>query len=147
MVLFLLAYLVFICNMDKTKNVAIDEISKQMGKVKAITELEKCGSNELKRYYGVDGSAYDGYFFYKAESPMAVEEILIVKVKDSSQKDSLLETMESHLQSQKKSFEGYGVEQTALLNKAIVEVKGNYGIYCAGKDAENWKQKFYELVK
>lgn len=44
-----------------------------------ITSLNKEARSDLKHYYQTDDRNIDGYFFYKAASPMAVEEICIMK--------------------------------------------------------------------
>ena len=71
----------------------------------------------------------DGYFFYKAASPMAVEEICIMKANDNDQAAALLESANSHLSSQKQVFEGYGTDQMALLNNAVVGQKRENYVY------------------
>ena len=108
--------------------------------------LQKKNGIDLKRYMGLDEAAYDGVLYYKAESPMAVEELLIIKAKDQDQAADLEESMEEHIKSQKKSFEGYGAEQTALLNEAIVETKGNYGLMAVGEKAGAWKERFNDFI-
>lgn len=96
-----------------------------------ITSLNKEERTDLKHYYQVDERDIDGYFFYKAASPMAVEEICIMKAKNSGQAATLLESAQSHLSSQKNVFEGYGTDQMALLNNALVGKKETTYIICA----------------
>lgn len=69
---------------------------------------------------------------------MAVEEICSMKAKNSGQAATLLESAQSHLSSQKNVFEGYGTDQMALLNNALVGKKGNYVYYMCGADAASW---------
>lgn len=146
-ILFLAVYLIFLCRIDSAKDIPLSEIAEVMGKEDSVTALEKCGDTQLRKFYGIDASKIEGYFFYKAESPMSVDEILIIKARDKAQAEDYLESAETHLQSQKKSFEGYGVTQTALLNEAIVECRGNYVFYAAGEKAEQWKKEFVALVR
>ena len=77
--MFLAAYLVFLCTRGWAKDVPIEEIASKMEQDKTITSLEKCGARQLRRFYGLEAGNLEGYVFYKAESPMSVDEFLVVK--------------------------------------------------------------------
>ena len=127
-VLFLIAYLTVLYTSDSAKN------------------LNKEARSDLKHYYQTDDRNIDGYFFYKAASPMAVEEICIMKATDNTQANTLLENANAHLSGQKQVFEGYGTDQMALLNNAVVGKKGNYVYYMCGADAQNWRTAFLSMI-
>lgn len=146
MVLFLLAYLILIYTADSAKNVSMDQITASMEKEETLTALLKRGRTDLKRYYQINEDATEGYLFYKAVSPMAVEELLIVKAPDKQKANTFLESAQAHLDSQKKVFQGYGTDQMGLLNEAFVESKGNYVIYACGSDAAKWREHFLSLI-
>lgn len=146
MVLFLSVYLILLYTSDSAKNVPMDEISAEMVADTSISVLKKRGRTDLRRYYQVDEASVDGYLFYKAESPMSVDEIFIVKALNKTQAATLLENAQSHLDAQKKIFEGYGTDQMALLNSAVVEKKGNYIYYICGSNASELRSSFLSLI-
>lgn len=146
MVLFLSVYLILLYTSDSAKNVPMDEISAEMVADTSISVLKKRGRTDLRRYYQVDEASVDGYLFYKAESPMSVDEIFIVKALNKTQAATLLESTQSHLDAQKKIFEGYGTDQMALLNSAVVEKKGNYVYYICGSNASELRSSFLSLI-
>ena len=78
-VLFLIAYLTVLYTSDSAKNVPMEQIAQTMEQDSDITSLNKEARSDLKHYYQTDDRNIDGYFFYKAASPMAVEEICIMK--------------------------------------------------------------------
>ena len=51
-----------------------------------------------------------------------------------------------YLKYQKQVFEGYGTDQMALLNNAVVGKKGNYVYYMCGADAQNWRTAFLSMI-
>ena len=106
--MFLAAYLVFLCTRGWAKDVPIEEIASKMEQDKTITSLEKCGARQLRRFYGLEAGNLEGYVFYKAESPMSVDEFLVVKAESPKEAEDVLDSAEKHLEEQKKSFEGYG---------------------------------------
>ena len=122
-VLFLIAYLTVLYTSDSAKNVPMEQIAQTMEQDSDITSLNKEARSDLKHYYQTDDRNIDGYFFYKAASPMAVEEICIMKATDNTQANTLLENANAHLSGQKQVFEGYGTDQMALLNNAVVRKK------------------------
>ncbi len=145
-ILSLVVYLAALYSSDSAKNVPMDTIAQSMEQDASITSLNKEDRTDLKHYYQTDDRSIDGYFFYKAASPMAVEEICIMKAKDSTQAAELLESANSHLSSQKQVFEGYGTDQMALLNNAVTGKKGNYVYYMCGADAQSWHSAFLSLI-
>ena len=72
-VLFLIAYLTVLYTSDSAKNVPMEQIAQTMEQDSDITSLNKEARSDLKHYYQTDDRNIDGYFFYKAASPMAVE--------------------------------------------------------------------------
>ena len=146
LVILLVVYLTLLYTADNAKNIPIEQITASMESDETITSLNKEERTDLKHYYQVDERDIDGYFFYKAASPMAVEEICIMKAKNSGQAATLLESAQSHLSSQKNVFEGYGTDQMALLNNALVGKKGNYVYYMCGADAASWRSAFLALI-
>ncbi len=145
-VLFLIAYLAVLYTSDSAKNVPMEQIAQTMEQDSDITSLNKEARSDLKHYYQTDDRNIDGYFFYKAASPMAVEEICIMKATDNTQANTLLENANAHLSGQKQVFEGYGTDQMALLNNAVVGKKGNYVYYMCGADAQNWRTAFLSMI-
>lgn len=145
--MFLAVYLGFLCTRGWAKDIPIDEIASKMEQDKTITTMEKCGARQLRRFYGLETGKLEGYVFYKAESPMSVDEFLAVKADSPKAAEDVLDSAEKHLKEQKKSFEGYGVSQTALLAEAAVETRGNYVLYASGSHAQQWRKEFLELIK
>ena len=146
LILILTAYLCYLYSADYAKDIPIEKIAEAMEKEPSVTSLRKQGRTELRRFYQIDEKETNGCFYYKAASPMAVEEVLIIKAHDRKQADTFLEAAQSHLSSQKQVFEGYGTSQMALLNEAIAASHGNYVYYFCGADATAWYDAFLSLI-
>ena len=54
----------------------------------------------------------------------------------------MTEAAQKRLDTQKESFEGYGVEQTKLLNDAVLENKGDYVILIVSEKAQAGDEAF-----
>ena len=121
-VLFLIAYLTVLYTSDSAKNVPMEQIAQTMEQDSDITSLNKEARSDLKHYYQTDDRNIDGYFFYKAASPMAVEEICIMKATDNTQANTLLENANAHLSGQKQVFEGYGTDHALARGISVLVI-------------------------
>lgn len=101
---------------------------------------------DFKRIFGLNAEDYEGMAYFKPLSQMDVEELLIVKVKSDEQMETLQSTVTERIENQKKSFDGYGAAQCALLEKSIVKEKGNFLFYCTSPDAEDYYEAFLDAL-
>lgn len=90
----------------------------------------------LKNIYEIKDSDMESYISYGPISYINVDEITLIRQSDAIKRKHLYEQVLAHIETQKKSFEGYGVEQTKLLKNAKVIEKGKYVICIVSKDAD-----------
>lgn len=100
----------------------------------------------FKRLYQLNAGDYENVVLYIPASNMDVQELLIVKLRDSSQAESVEAAVNTRLQSQMDSFEGYGVEQYHLLENHVLEVQGNYVFYLVHSDASKGREAFLDSL-
>lgn len=144
---FLAVYLGILCMQGYAKDVSVEGIRKEFESEKLLDGIEEMKDKDLRRYYGIESKDCEGYFYYKAESPMAVDELLVLKTKNAQDAGRFEEAVNNRLDSQIESFEGYGVTQTAQLEKAYAQSEGIYVIYMAGDQADDWKSAFESAIK
>lgn len=146
----LVAVLLFIlaafCSLQDAKDVPLSQIDKALQKETRIEQMENCNERQLMQFIGIDASVYDSFIYYKSKKALGVEELLIVKANDKGDLDSALDAVESRIDNQIKTFEGYGQEQVALLNKAIVTQRGDYLFYCVDNSPEKYEEVFNRAV-
>ncbi len=107
-----------------------------------MATMQEADNQMIKRLYGLDPSLYDGVCLYYPLTNMGAEELFLLKLKDTSQQDEVRSAIEARLATQKKSFEGYGIEQSAMLNRSVYEVRGNYAIFVSADDTAPMKNAF-----
>lgn len=146
MVIALIAYVVFLISREGNNTASVDTIEKNITKTVSVKGMKKGTTQDLKKYYGLNANDYDGTMLYIPDDVMSVNEILVVKVKDESQVEAVEAAVEGRLSTQKKSFEGYGVEQTKLLKSAIEESKGYYVLLAVSKEADRIDTAFKKSI-
>lgn len=101
----------------------------------------------IKRFYGLDPSAYEACILYYPNTNMMAEELLIVKLRDVSQQETVRLAVEKRIATQKNTFEGYGVEQFAMLSDhAVVEVRGNYVFFMVNAQSATARDAFLAAI-
>lgn len=146
-----LAVLLFIfiiadVSLDQSSNADIKTVAAHVAEAAGVDVAETAEDRMIKRFYGLNPRDYEGAVLYAPKDNMDVNEIFIVKLKDESQAKSVEEAIRKRLDTQLKSFEGYGVEQTALLKAHVLEERGNYIFYMVGEKAGNTQKAFLESL-
>ena len=101
----------------------------------------------LRRFYGLNPADYEGVVFYYPSTNMGVEELLILKLTDASQGEAAEQAIEARLAAQKESFDGYGVEQTDMLNNhAVVEIRGRYVLFTVSENDQKIREAFLDQL-
>ena len=101
----------------------------------------------IKRLFGIDVNDYESVHLLYPSDNMGAKELLIVKLKDDSDMNALIRAVDERLSTQKKSFEGYGVEQFALLtDKSVCETTGNFLIFVVSDEYEHAIEAFRNAI-
>lgn len=112
-----------------------------------MTNMLEGDNTMIKRFYGLDPSAYEACILYYPTTNMMAEELLIVKLSDVSQQETVRAAVEARIATQKNTFEGYGVEQFEMLsNNAVVEVRGNYVLFVVNAASSAARDAFLDAI-
>lgn len=146
MCVLLVGFIVMLSIGDKSSDADISDVAKHVTETVSMQDMQESTNRLFKKFYGLNASDYEGVVLYSPVSNMDAEELLIVKLKSTSQAEEVKAAVESRLATQKASFEGYGVAQYDLLEKHILDVKGNYILYVVHGDADAADQAFRESL-
>lgn len=133
------------CGVNNNKSV--NEIETSVKQEINLEKMEKGDTKSLKRFYKLNTNDYDGVILYTPKSTMDVNEVLIVKVKDKSQIESLENSIDSRINYQLQSFSGYGPKQCALVNDYELKTKGNFVFFAVSENAEEIKNAFLDSIE
>ena len=112
-----------------------------------MTNMLKAENQMVKRLYGLDPAAFESCILYYPTTNMMAEELLIVKLSDMGQQDTVRSAVEARIATQKTTFEGYGVEQFEMLsNNAVVEVRGNYILFVVNANSAAAQKAFLGAI-
>ena len=146
MVVLLIIYVVFLVTQEGDNTVSVDTIEKNITKAVKLEGMKKGTTQDLKKYYSLNANDYEGISLYIPDDVMSVNEILVIKVKNESQIETVEKAVEIRVNTQEKNFEGYGVEQTKLIHAAIIETRGRYVLLAVSKDADRIDAAFKKSI-
>ncbi|MDK2562523.1 DUF4358 domain-containing protein [Romboutsia sedimentorum] len=130
------------CGNSQDKN--LGDIEKYISSKVSLDKMEKGTSKTLKRYYGLNSNELEDFVLYTSKSTMDVDEMLMVKVKDESQIQSIEDVIDFRINKQLESFSGYGPKQCELLDNYEIKVKGKYVFFAVSEKAQEMKDAFKE---
>lgn len=142
----LVLFIVFDLSNEPDSSAQIETVAENVVKAAGLQSSEPAEARMVKRFYGLNPKDYEGAVLYAPVDNMDAHEMFLVKLKDDTQKKTVEDAIEERLDTQLKSFEGYGAEQTALLEKHVLSVKGNYVLYIVGEYAQEAQEAFAESL-
>ena len=123
-------FLIIMFGGNTVSNAKPEDVAAAVVETIDMTNMVEADNQMVKRLYGLDPSSFEGCILYYPTTNMMAEELLIVKLSDMSQQEAVRAAIEARLQTQKNTFEGYGVEQFEMLtNKSVIEIRGNYVLF------------------
>lgn len=136
MVAALLIFMIVLQVGNRSSNASLESVSQEVLGAADQEGMQESNNRMFQKFYGLDAQDYEGVTFYSPVSNMDAQELLIVKLKDSSQAEAVTEAINSRLETQMNSFEGYGIEQYAMLEDHILDVQGNFILYVVNPNAQ-----------
>ena len=138
----LCVFLYFMLSTNRESRAAFSDVQEAVISAADLTPMAEGDNQTFKRLYGLSASDYENVLLYYPTTNMGAEELLLIQLKDLSQQQAVKDAIESRLDTQKKSFDGYGVDQYAMLEKAVVEVQGNYILLVVSNDPAPVRKAF-----
>ncbi|MBP5225618.1 MAG: DUF4358 domain-containing protein [Lachnospiraceae bacterium] len=136
LVLLLAGVMVLLLYKKEPKDVPLAQVREAVLASCDLDGLEEAKDMRLKRAFGLNVSDYDEYLYFAPDNTMSVNEFLVIKTSDPSQLPAVRAGIEARLEAEKKAFDGYGVNQTELLNSAKLIEEGRYIIFSCGEHAD-----------
>ena len=110
-----IAFIVFSLRGGKSSASARD-VFEAAKKSMDLSDTAEAEPSMIKRLYGIDPETLDGCYLLYPSTNMGAKELFVAKLSEGFDEEKLVQAINDRLDSQKKSFDGYGAEQFMLLN-------------------------------
>lgn len=101
-----------------------------------LSNTDQGDSQMVRRLYGLMPSDYDGVLLYCPKTNMGAEELFLVRLKKPAQEGEVMSAINRRLETQLASFNGYGVDQTEMLEDSVTLSEGGYCLFYSGNDPQ-----------
>lgn len=125
---------------------SIDDVAARVTEAMDLTGMSSADGRTLRRLYGLNAADYQGVVLYTGDSNMDAQELLIIKLDGKGQADAVSLAMKDRVDRQLQSFQGYGADQTKLLQGSIIDARGNYAMLVVNAQAAQADQAFRDSL-
>ncbi len=146
LVILVAAFLFLISAQGRESQTAFDVMAETVSEAADLSDMQEADNQMIRRLYGLDPGDYEGMLLYYPTTNMGAEEILLVKLSDTSQQEAVESAIASRVASQMSSFDGYGVDQYEMLENSVTEVQGNYVLLVVAADPTPVRQAFLSAL-
>jgi len=108
--------------------------------------MRKSGDLDLLHFMSVAPQDTVEYLYYRDTGALSVDELLIIKAHGHNELGPFRDAVEARIDEQIKTFEGYGPDQVAALNSALIIEKGPYILYYVGPDQDLIEEVFTHAI-
>lgn len=142
MVAALLVFVIVLQAGDKSSSASLEAVTESVVDTLDLEGMQESNNRMFQKFYGLNPEDYEGVTLYSPASNMDAQELLIIKLKDNSQAEAVTEAINTRLETQMNSFEGYGIEQYAMLEDHVLDVQGNFILYVVNPNAQAADEAF-----
>ncbi len=146
MLVLLVVFVAVLTGADRESSTPVEAVEQAVAGQVPLEEMHQEGSQMVKRLYGLNVNDYEGVVLYIADSNMDAEEFLLVKLSDASQAETVEAAVQTRIENQENSFEGYGAQQYQLLQDHVLSVQGNYLFFMVHEQAQEAREAFLESL-
>ncbi len=130
----LLVFLVSQLSQGKISSMPFESVWNAVTAPADTSLMQEADEQMIRRLYGLDPAQYEGIALYYPTTNMGAEEILLVKLADTAQQAAVTAAIDARLATQMASFDGYGIEQYAMLEASLIDPQGNYILFVSAAD-------------
>ena len=142
----LVIYVAVLTFQNRKSSVPFQTVEEAVAAAADTGNLQRGSSQDFKKFYGLNANDFDNVSLYYTNQAMGVEELLLVASEDEGKIDEVQEAAEERIDTQLQSFEGYGEEQTKLLQDAVLIKRGNYFLLAVSPQADAVRKSFFGTI-
>ena len=135
MVIILLIYIGLIFQSKGDSDTPFADVQKAVVDAADDKNMTLAGTQEIKRFYGINPKDYEDITLYYTNETMGVNELLLVKTKDENEAEAVEKAAEQRKKTQLDNF------------ASIIKTKGTYVLFVISPKAETVEKAFTKSLK
>lgn len=146
LIILLAVFLFFIGRPEATRQLAAETLQTLYEQDAQAADMVQGDEQALMRLYGIDADDIGAFLLYYPKASTDVDELLILQTKDG-RLGTYTALVQERLAARKTAFDGYGMEQSGLLEKSKLVVYGDCLFFGISDQVGLWKERFLTAIK
>lgn len=145
----LIVFIIVLSGNSSVSQSSGEDVLKSVSTAVALTkqkDIKKCNNQRIKKEFGFTHHDFEYIAYYASDSVMEVRELLIIKLRDKTQLDFVESAVRKRVDEKAKLFKGYAPEQSAMLDKYILEYKKGFVIYAVSDNPDKLISAFKKAL-
>lgn len=115
---------------------SIEEVSAPVCLAMKDGQMNRKTNADAIKAFGIDLDKTEGVVYYANDSVMDVSEMLIVKLADPDDAQTVRDAVRNRVTDRENLYKNYAPDQYALLEDCIIKTSGNMVFYCTAVNAD-----------
>lgn len=125
-------------------NLSAVEVGERIEKSANMGNMKQGDEERLKKLYHLSNGDVASFVLYTATSNVKADELLVIQLKEESEKDRVLAKIEGRIAAQTAKFKDYRPEEYDLIEKRVLKTHGLFVLFAVSADADNMERIFDE---
>ncbi|MUG86173.1 DUF4358 domain-containing protein [Paenibacillus timonensis] len=117
-------------------NFSAVEVGERIQKSADLGNMKQGDAKRFKKLYHLSSEDVSSFVLYTASSNVKADELLVIRLKDESEKDHIMEKIEERIAAQTAKFMDYRPAEYDLVKKHVLKTQGLYILFAVSAEAD-----------
>ncbi|MGG1518439.1 DUF4358 domain-containing protein [Paenibacillus oryzisoli] len=123
------------------------EVSEHIQQTAKLSEMQQRDAKDLQKLYHIEAGDVEDFVLYTALSNVQADELAVIKVKDTSETENVMNQIRQRIKTQTVKFKDYRPVEYDLIEKNVLKSKGRFVFFAVSRDVDQMDRAFEEAVK
>lgn len=123
------------------------EVGERIQQAASLSGMRQEDEEKLQKTYHIQAGDVANFILYTALSNVKADELAVIKVKDESKAESVMDQIRKRIEAQTVKFKDYRPEEYYLIEKHVLKAQGPFVFFAVSKDAYHMERAFDDALK
>ncbi|GEC89212.1 DUF4358 domain-containing protein [Brevibacillus brevis] len=137
------------CSSDvgTSEELSAAEVGEKIQQTVSFQNMKQGDLEKLQKLYQIEAGKVEDFILYTASSNVKAEELAVIKVKDASDTENVIQNIQQRIEAQTIKLKDYRPEEYFLIEKHVLKTKGQFVLFAVSKEVDQIESVFDEAMK
>ncbi|MBH0332742.1 hypothetical protein ABH14_23850 [Brevibacillus brevis] len=137
------------CSSDggTSEELSTAEVGERIQQTVSLQNMKQGDLTKLQKLYQIEADKVENFILYTASSNVKADELAIIKVKDASDTEYVIEKIQQRIEAQTIKLKDYRPEEYFLIEKHVLKTSGPFILFAVSKEVDQIESVFDEALK